>query len=53
MIQRKAFDYLDGPVHRISAVDAPAIYSPPLERLQLPDAALIVQEVRDMLRIKA
>ncbi len=53
IIQREAFDYLDAPVHRLSAVDAPAIYSPPVERLQIPDARLIVQEVRDMLQIKA
>ena len=36
MIQEKCFDDLDAPVLRISAVDAPAIYSPPLEKLQLP-----------------
>jgi pyruvate dehydrogenase E1 component beta subunit len=53
MIQREAFDYLDAPVHRISAVDAPAIYSPPLERIQIPDAALVSREVRNILQIKA
>lgn len=53
LIQRKAFDYLDGPIHRMSTVDAPAIYSPPLERLQIPDAANIQREVLDMLQIKA
>jgi len=49
LIQRKAFDYLDGPVHRLSAVDAPAIYSPPAERVQLPEAPVIVREALDML----
>lgn len=49
LIQRKAFDYLDAPVHRLSAVDAPAIYSPAVEPIQLPDDQLIVREVRDML----
>ncbi len=53
LIQRRAFDYLDAPVHRLSAVDAPAIYSPPLERIQLPDQPLIVREVLDMLRVRA
>ncbi len=53
LIQRRAFDYLDAPIHRISALDAPAIYSPPLERIQLPEAPLIVREVLDMLRIRA
>ena len=53
IIQREAFDYLDAPVHRISAVDAPAFYSPPVEKVQIPDANLVVREVRDMLQIKA
>jgi pyruvate dehydrogenase E1 component beta subunit len=53
LIQRRAFDYLDAPVHRISAVDAPAIYSPPVEKIQLPDAQLIIREVLDMLNVKA
>jgi pyruvate dehydrogenase E1 component beta subunit len=37
MIQRLAFDELDGPIHRLSTVDAPAIYSPPVETEQLPN----------------
>lgn len=44
MIQEKAFDELDAPILRISALDAPAIYSPPLEKLQLPTAARVVQK---------
>jgi pyruvate dehydrogenase E1 component beta subunit len=53
LIQRWAFDYLDCPVHRLNAVDAPAIYSPPVERVQLPDVPLITREVLDMLRVRA
>jgi pyruvate dehydrogenase E1 component beta subunit len=53
LIQREAFDYLDAPVHRISAVDAPAIYSPPVEKVQVPGPREVVREVRDILRIKA
>lgn len=53
LIQRRAFDYLDAPVHRISAVDAPAIYSPPSEKIQLPDADLIIREVLDILNARA
>ena len=34
MIQREAFDELDGPIHRL-AMNAPAIYSPPIETEQL------------------
>jgi pyruvate dehydrogenase E1 component beta subunit len=52
-IQREAFDYLDAPVHRISAVDAPAIYSPPVEKIQMPHTDWIIREVRDILQIKA
>jgi len=44
-IQEKAFDDLDAPVLRVSSLDAPAIYSPPLEKLQLPTVQRIVQKV--------
>ncbi len=43
MIQEKAFDYLDAPIKRISAIDAPAIYSPPLEKHQIPNVDRIVK----------
>lgn len=36
MIMEQAFDDLDAPVLRIASADAPAIYSPPLEKMQLP-----------------
>lgn len=45
MIQEKAFDELDAPVLRVSSLDAPAFYSPPLERRQLPDAAAVIEKV--------
>jgi pyruvate dehydrogenase E1 component beta subunit len=44
-LQEKAFDDLDAPIGRISALDAPAIYSPPLEKKQLPDPARVVAKV--------
>src|SRR5258708_15970656 len=37
MIQSKAFDDLDAPIKRVSAIDAPSIYSKPLEDEQLPN----------------
>ncbi len=43
LIQEKAFDHLDAPVKRVSALDTPQVYSMPLEKLQIPDAARIVQ----------
>ncbi len=36
MIMEQAFDDLDAPVLRMSSIDSPAIYSPPLEKKQLP-----------------
>ncbi|HET7624337.1 MAG TPA: alpha-ketoacid dehydrogenase subunit beta [Verrucomicrobiae bacterium] len=45
MIQEKAFDDLDAPVMRVCSIDAPAIYSPPLEKLQLPTPERVVEKV--------
>jgi len=42
MIMEQAFDDLDAPVLRITSADAPAFYSPPIEKLQLPNADEIV-----------
>jgi len=50
IIQEKAFDYLDAPIKRISAVDAPQIYSMALEKLQLPYPELIVKTVLALLK---
>ncbi len=44
-IQEKAFDDLDAPVLRVCTLDAPAIYSPPLEKIQLPTPERIVGKV--------
>ncbi len=44
-IQEKAFDDLDAPIGRVSALDAPAIYSPPVERRQLPDPQRVIEKV--------
>jgi len=44
LIQEKAFDDLDAPIQRVSALDSPAIYSPPLEKIQLPTPARVVQK---------
>lgn len=45
MLQEKAFDELDAPIGRVHTLDAPAIYSPPLEKLQLPNAQRIISKV--------
>ena len=42
LIQFKAFDYLDAPVHRVSAIDAPQIYTAELENWQIPNEERII-----------
>ena len=49
MLMEKAFDDLDAPVLRVSSLDAPAIYSPPVEKLQLPTADRIVKRVMEVM----
>ena len=41
-IQSKIFDELDAPVLRVNSLDAPAIYSPPLEKIQLPTPEVVI-----------
>jgi pyruvate dehydrogenase E1 component beta subunit len=43
MIQKEAFDELDAPIGRLATVDAPAIYSPPVEAEQLPNPQRIIK----------
>jgi len=45
MIMEKAFDDLDAPVLRVTSMDSPAIYSPELEKIQLPVADTIIGKV--------
>jgi pyruvate dehydrogenase E1 component beta subunit len=49
MIQREAFDELDGPIHRLTTIDSPAIYSPPVEDEQLPNPRRILKAVLEAL----
>lgn len=44
MIQNAIFDELDAPVLRINSLDSPAIYSAPLEALQLPTPEVVVEK---------
>ena len=50
LIQEKAFDYLDAPVLRVNSIDAPAIYSPAVEKLQLPTVDSIYQGALKVLK---
>jgi pyruvate dehydrogenase E1 component beta subunit len=45
LLMEQAFDDLDAPVLRVTAIDAPAIYSPKLEAKQLPRPTDIVERV--------
>jgi pyruvate dehydrogenase E1 component beta subunit len=45
MIMEQCFDDLDAPVLRVSAIDAPAIYSPHLEGKQLPRPTDVIAKV--------
>jgi pyruvate dehydrogenase E1 component beta subunit len=50
LIQEQAFDDLDAPIKRVSAIDAPAIYSPPLEVEQLPHPQRILKAAIELLK---
>jgi pyruvate dehydrogenase E1 component beta subunit len=49
MIQDEAFDELDGPILRLCTIDAPSIYSPPVETEQLPTPQRILKAVLQVL----
>jgi pyruvate dehydrogenase E1 component beta subunit len=49
IIQLKAFDYLDAPVHRMSAIDAPQIYAKPLEDWQIPNEERIINRALQLM----
>jgi pyruvate dehydrogenase E1 component beta subunit len=48
MLMEQAFDDLDAPVGRVCSLDAPAIYSPAVEPLQLPTPDRIIKKVKEI-----
>ncbi len=48
IISEEAFEYLDGPIMRITAPDTPVPYSPPLEDFFLPKTSDIVRVARQL-----
>ena len=52
MIQRRAFDYLDAPVERITCADVPLPYAPTLIEASLPNVSRAVQAVKEVLYVK-
>jgi pyruvate/2-oxoglutarate/acetoin dehydrogenase E1 component len=47
-IAQHAFDWLDGPVHRLCCPDTPVPYSPTLEEAYLPNVDKLVARVREL-----
>ncbi len=48
-INESAFDSLDGPVLRVTSLDTPVPYSPPLEEFFLPNTDKILAKARELL----
>jgi len=48
IIGEKGFDYLDGPVKRVTSLDVPIPFSPPLEKAAIADEARIEAAVREL-----
>lgn len=48
LLMEKAFDDLDAPVRRVCSLDAPSIYAPSVEPLQLPTPDRVIQKVREI-----
>lgn len=50
IIAEEAFEYLDGPVTRVGALDIPVPFSPPLERARLPNVEKVVAAAKRLIR---
>jgi 2-oxoisovalerate dehydrogenase E1 component beta subunit len=49
-VSEKAFEWLDGPILRVTAPDTPVPYSPPLEEAFLPNVNTLLAAVRRLVR---
>ena len=49
IIQDQAFDYLDAPIKRVSAIDAPQAYSKALESIQIPEHDRILAKAKELI----
>ncbi len=49
IIAEKGFDFLDAPIRRVTALDVPIPFSPPLEKAAIPDEAKIIATVRQLM----
>lgn len=48
VISEEAFDYLDGPIRRITAPDTPVPFSPPMEEFFLPKISDVIRVAREL-----
>lgn len=48
LIAEKGFDFLDAPVRRVTALDVPIPFSPPLEQAAIPGEARIEAAIREL-----
>jgi pyruvate dehydrogenase E1 component beta subunit len=51
-IQKEGFDYLDAPIRRLTAADAPLHYAPNLVAAALPDVPRTVKLVKEVMYMK-
>ncbi len=51
-IQKEGFDYLDAPIRRITAADAPMHYAPNLNKLYLPNIENTVKLVKEVMYLE-
>ena len=51
-IQKEGFDYLDAPIRRITAADAPLHYAPNLVAAALPDVSRTVKLVKEVMYLQ-
>ncbi len=51
-IQKEGFDYLDAPIRRLTAADAPLHYAPNLVAAALPDISRTVKMVKDVMYLR-
>jgi pyruvate/2-oxoglutarate/acetoin dehydrogenase E1 component len=48
VINEGAFEYLDGPVIRVTSIDTPVPYAPPLEEFFLPQVDDVLKAAREL-----
>ena len=51
-VQKKAFDYLDGPIIRVTSADVPLPYAPTLIESALPNTEKVIKAVKEAMYLK-